>query len=201
VRQTAKRRLVTDATPTTFFGSTKAKRAKPPIKFLTAAQVEALAKAAANHRDRTMIMVAYRHGLRVSELVGLQWHQIDLDAATMRIYRAKHGRDATHPIPGSELRELRRLKREGSGDEFVFVSRLGGPMTPRAFAQMLERTAAAAGLPGPFNPHALRHACGYRLASDGRDMRTVQHYLGHRRLQSTEIYTEAAPTNFRGFFR
>jgi len=199
--QTAKLQLVTDPPPTTLFGSTKTKRPRQPIKFLTEAQVEALAKAAANHRDRTMIMVAYRHGLRVTELVSLQWHQIDLNAATMRIYRAKHGRDATHPIPGSELRELRRLKREGSGSEFVFVSRLGGPMTPRAFAQMLERTASAAGLPKPFNPHALRHACGYRLASDGRDMRTVQHYLGHRRLQSTEIYTEAAPTNFRGFFR
>jgi len=199
--QTAKLRLITDPPPTTLFGSTKTKRARQPIKFLTEAQVEALAKAAANHRDRTMIMVAYRHGLRVTELVSLQWHQVDLNAATMRIFRAKHGRDATHPIPGSELRELRRLKREGSGSEFVFVSRLGGPMTPRAFAQMLERTASAAGLPGPFNPHALRHACGYRLASDGRDMRTVQHYLGHRRIQSTEIYTEAAPTNFRGFFR
>ena len=199
--QTAKLQLVTDPPPTTLFGSTKTKRPRQPIKFLTEAQVEALAKAAANHRDRTMIMIAYRHGLRVTELVSLQWHQVDLNAATMRIYRAKHGRDATHPIPGSELRELRRLKREGSGSEFVFVSRLGGPMTPRAFAQMLERTASAAGLPRPFNPHALRHACGYRLASDGRDMRTVQHYLGHRRLQSTEIYTEAAPTNFRGFFR
>jgi len=199
--QTAKLRLITDPPPTTLFGSTKTKRPRQPIKFLTEAQVEALAKAAANHRDRTMIMVAYRHGLRVTELVSLQWHQVDLNAATMRIYRAKHGRDATHPIPGSELRELRRLKRKGSGSEFVFVSRLGGPMTPRAFAQMLERTASAAGLPRPFNPHALRHACGYRLASDGRDMRTVQHYLGHRRLQSTEIYTEAAPTNFRGFFR
>ena len=199
--QTAKLRLITDPPPTTLFGSTKTKRPRQPIKFLTEARVEALAKAAANHRDRTMIMVAYRHGLRVTELVSLQWHQVDLNAATMRIYRAKHGRDATHPIPGSELRELRRLKRKGSGSEFVFVSRLGGPMTPRAFAQMLERTASAAGLPKPFNPHALRHACGYRLASDGRDMRTVQHYLGHRRLQSTEIYTEAAPTNFRGFFR
>src|SRR5215831_10311423 len=164
--QTAKLRLITDPPPTTLFGSTKTKRARQPIKFLTEAQVEALAKAAANHRDRTMIMVAYRHGLRVTELVSLQWHQIDLNAATMRIYRAKHGRDATHPIPGSELRELRPL-REGSGSAFVFVSRLGGPMTPRAFAQTLERTASAAGLPGPFNPHALRHACGYRLASDG----------------------------------
>ena len=73
-------------------------------------------------------------------------------------------------------------------------------MTARAFAQMLERTATAAGLPKPFNPHALRHACGYFLASSGRSMRDIQHYLGHRDLKSTEIYTEAAPTNFRGFF-
>jgi type 1 fimbriae regulatory protein FimB/type 1 fimbriae regulatory protein FimE len=120
----------------------------------------------------------------------------------LRIYRVKHGRDATHPIPGSELRDLRRLKREQAGQsDFVFVSRLGGPMSERAFAQMLERTATVAGLPKPFNPHALRHACGYKLASDGQDMRQIQHYLGHRDLKSTEIYTEAAPTNFRGFFR
>jgi integrase len=191
MKQSANLRLVEDETPTTLFGSTKAAKR---VKFLTEAQVEALAKAASNHRDRTMIMIAYRHGLRVSELVTLQWSQIDLDAATMRIYRAKHGRDATHPIPGPELRDLRRLKREGVS-EFVFVSRLGGPMTTRAFAQMLDKIA-----PGT-NPHSLRHACGYRLASDGRDMRAVQHYLGHRRVQSTEIYTEAAPTNFRGFFR
>jgi type 1 fimbriae regulatory protein FimE len=146
-----------------------------------------------------MIRLGYTHGLRVSELVSLRWDQIDLDAGTLRIYRAKHGRDATHPIPGAEIRDLRRLKRESTSD-FVFVSRLGGPMTPRAFAQMIAKTGVSAGL-GPVNPHSLRHACGYKLASDGRDMRTVQHYLGHRRMQSTEIYTEAAPTNFRGFFR
>jgi integrase len=200
MRKSANLRLVDTEAPAPLFGSTKVKRRAKHHKFLTEAQVEALAKAASNHRDRTMIMTAYRHGLRVSELVSLKWDQIDLEAATMRIYRAKHGRDATHPIPGSELRELRRLKRGGAG-EYVFVSRLGGPMTARAFAQMLERTAERAGLPGPFNPHSLRHACGYFLASAGRSMRDIQHYLGHRDLKSTEIYTEAAPTNFRGFFR
>jgi type 1 fimbriae regulatory protein FimB/type 1 fimbriae regulatory protein FimE len=169
------------------------------VKFLTEAQVEALAKAASNHRDRTMILTAYRHGLRVSELVSLRWDQVDLDAATLRIYRAKHGRDATHPIPGAELRDLRRLKRDGNS-EFVFVSRLGGPMTTRAFHQLLAKAGNAAGL-GSVNPHGLRHACGYKLASDARGLWDIQHYLGHRRVQSTEIYTEAAPTNFRGFFR
>jgi integrase len=174
MRQRANLRLVTEDTPNPVFGSTARNRPTKHHKFLTDAQVDALAKAAANHRDRTMIMVAFRHGLRVSELVSLKWDQVDLDAAMMRIYRAKHGRDATHPIPGGELRDLRRLKREGAG-EFVFVSRLGGPMTARAFAQMLEKTAERAGVQGPFNPHSLRHACGYKLASEGRDMRTIQH--------------------------
>jgi type 1 fimbriae regulatory protein FimB/type 1 fimbriae regulatory protein FimE len=197
--KSARLRVVTDEAPTTLSGSTIRQRSPKRVKFLTEAQVEALAKAADSHRDRMMIMVAYRHGLRVSELVSLRWDQIDLDAATLRIYRAKHGRDATHPIPGTELRDFRRLKREGNS-EFVFLSRLGGPMTPRAFAQMLVKAGNVAGL-SPVNPHALRHACGYKLASDARHLRDIQHYLGHRRVQSTEIYTEAAPTNFRGFFR
>jgi type 1 fimbriae regulatory protein FimB/type 1 fimbriae regulatory protein FimE len=200
MRQRANLKLVTTEAPAPVFGSTTQKRRTKHHKFLTEAQVEALAKAASNHRDRTMIMITFRHGLRVSELVSLKWEQVDLDAATMFIYRNKHGRDATHPIPGSELRDLRRLKREGAG-EYLFPSRLGSPMSPRAFAQMLEKTAKGAGLPRPFNPHSLRHACGYYLASAGRSMRDIQHYLGHRDLKSTEIYTEAAPTNFRGFFR
>jgi integrase len=197
--------LVTNGLPSTLFGSTSPRAEPAPlsarkrVKFLTEAQIEALTKAASNHRDRTMIRLGFNHGLRVSELVSLRWDQIDLDAGTLRIYRAKHGRDATHPIPGAETRDLRRLKRESASD-FVFVSRLGAPMTTRAFAQMIAKAGITAGL-GPVNPHALRHACGYKLAADGRNMRDVQHYLGHRRMQSTEIYTEAAPTNFRGFFR
>jgi len=173
----------------------------PRVKFLTEAQVEAIAKATDTERDRTMIRVAFVHGLRVSELVSLRWDQFGFDAATMRIYRAKHGRDATHPIPAGELRALKRLKRETTGAEFVFISRLGGPMTPRAFAQLLAKAAMRAGLPEGGNPHALRHACGYKLASEGRDLRVIQHYLGHRDVRSTEIYTEAAPADFRGLFR
>jgi integrase len=134
-------------------------------------------------------------------LVSLRWDQVNFDAAAMRIYRAKHGRDATHPIPAGELGALKRLKRETTGAEFVFISRLGGPMTPRAFAQLLAKAAMRAGLPEGGNPHALRHACGYKLASEGRDLRVIQHYLGHRDVRSTEIYAEAAPADFRGLFR
>jgi integrase len=201
VRRTATLRLVTDGAPPALFGSTPKKPKPVHRKFLTEAEVEALAKSADNHRDRTMILVAFRHGLRANEVVNLRWGQVDLGTALMTIYRSKHGRDSTHPIPGSEIRELRRLKREQPpGTEFVFMSRLGGPMTMRAFGQMVGRVATAAGMAN-VHPHALRHAAGYKLALEGRSMRDIQHYLGHRRIESTEIYTEHAPTNFRGWFK
>jgi type 1 fimbriae regulatory protein FimE len=200
VRKTANLKLVVN-TPKAEFSEVRVKRAAPKrVKFLTERQVEAIVKAADTERDKAMIEAAFIHGLRVSELVSLRWDQIDLADATMRIYRTKHGRDTTHPIPAGELRTLKRLKRQAGG-EFVFVSRLGGPMTTRAFAQMLAKAAARAELPGGGNPHALRHACGYKLASEGRDLRVIQHYLGHRDVKSTEIYTEAAPADFRGLFR
>jgi len=204
MRKAANLKLVSGAPNLRVFGSTTRKRTPKRVKFLTEAQVEAIAKAADTERDRVMIGVAFVHGLRVSELVSLKWDQVNFDAAAMRIYRAKHGRDATHPIPAGELRalkRLKRLKREAAGAEFVFISRLGGPMTPRAFAQLLAKAAMRAGLPERGNPHALRHACGYKLASEGHDLRVIQHYLGHRDVRSTEIYTEAAPADFRGLFR
>jgi type 1 fimbriae regulatory protein FimB/type 1 fimbriae regulatory protein FimE len=202
MRKIAALRLVAGEAPTTLFGSTPHKRApRKHHKFMTEAEIEALAKAAGSHRDRTMILVAFRHGLRANEVVNLRWDQIDLGKALLTIYRSKHGRDATHPMPGGEIRDLRRLHRETErASEFVFVSRLGSPMTMRAFGQMTKRTAAAAGLAN-VHPHALRHACGYKLALEGRSMRDIQHYLGHRRIASTEIYTEHAPTNFRGWFK
>jgi integrase len=205
VSNTAVLRLVSDNTPTTLFGSTPKQQRRPKHnrKFLTEPEVEALAKAATSHRDRTMIMMAFRHGLRANEVVGLKWGQVDLKAALLTVRRSKHGRDATHPIPGAELRDLRRLYREADDvgdDSFVFMSRLRAPMTTRAFGQLLERTAVVAGI-ADAHPHALRHAAGYKLAIQGTAMRTIQHYLGHRRLASTEVYTEHAPANFRGLFK
>ena len=64
------------------------------------------------HRDATMILVAYRHGLRVSELGDLRWDQVDFRTATLHVRRVKQGTPSTHPIVGDELRALRRLQRE-----------------------------------------------------------------------------------------
>ena len=112
---------------------------------LTDAEVERLmATARSNrwgHRDATMILVAYRHGLRVSELVDLRWDQVDFEAAVLHVRRVKRGTPSTHPLTGSELRALRRLRRESDRSPFVFLSERGHPFSAAGFARMLERAA------------------------------------------------------------
>jgi site-specific recombinase XerD len=175
-------------------------------EYLTEAEVERLMKAANGnrwgHRDATMILVAYRHGLRAVELVDLRWDQIEFKTANLHVRRVKQGTPSTHPILGDELRALKRLQREQEPKSaFVFTSERGAPFSPTGFARMIERVGAAAKLGFKAHPHMLRHACGYKLANDGRDTRTLQAYLGHKNIQHTVRYTKLAPTRFKDFWR
>ena len=173
---------------------------------LTGAEVERLMAAAKGnrwgHRDATMVLVAYRHGLRASELTDLRWDQVDFRTATLHVRRVKQGTPSTHPIIGDELRALRRLKREQDPrSPFVFTSERGAPFTTAGFARMIERAGTAAKLAFKAHPHMLRHACGYALANKGHDTRALQAYLGHRNIQHTVRYTELSPTRFKDFWR
>jgi integrase len=150
---------------------------------LTPGEVEVLVEAAkANrhgHRDATMILIAFRHGLRAAEVCDLRWDQIDFDAAALHVRRVKHGTPSIHPLPSDEMRALRRLQRESDSSPFVFVSERGSPFTTAGFARMVERGAAAS-LKLKAHPHMLREACGYALANRGYDTRAIQVWLGHR---------------------
>ena len=173
---------------------------------LTEAEIEKLIKAAGNsrwgHRDATMILVAYRHGLRVSELVDLRWDQIDFAHAQLHVRRVKGGTPTTHPIPGDELRSLRKLQREQDPKSpFVFTSERGSPFSTSGFAKLVERAGEAAKLSFPAHPHMLRHSCGFALANKGHDTRSLQAYLGHKNIQHTVRYTELSPTRFKDFWR
>ena len=122
-----------------------------------------LGQPAQRHRDATMILVAYRHGLRASELVDLRWDQFDFDTANLSVRRAKKGSPSTHPIRGDELRALRKLQREQEPKSpFVFASERGSPFTTAGFARMVERAGMAAELDFKAHPHMLRHACASR---------------------------------------
>jgi type 1 fimbriae regulatory protein FimB/type 1 fimbriae regulatory protein FimE len=173
---------------------------------LTEAEVERLIKATEDnrygHRDATMMLVAFRHGLRAAEPVDLRWEQIDFRTAALHVRRVKEGTPSTHPILGDELRALRRLQREQEPKSpFVFTSERSTPFTTAGFARMIERAGKAAKLAFKAHPHMLRHACGYALANRGHDTRALQAYLGHKNIQHTVRYTELSPTRFKNFWR
>jgi type 1 fimbriae regulatory protein FimB/type 1 fimbriae regulatory protein FimE len=148
---------------------------------------EKIIRHAANDRDKLMILVAYRHGLRVSELIHLRWQQVNIDAGRLTVHRLKAGEDSVHPLSGREIRALRKLRRQqpvGSRDVFVTTER-GGPMTRNGFYKLLEKAAAKAGI-DDVHPHLLRHGTGFKLVNDGVDTLSLAAYLGHANIQNTK---------------
>ena len=152
------------------------------------------------HRDATMILIAYRHALRVSELVALRWTQIDLDLGLIQVNRKKNGISCAHPLFGPEIRALRKLKREVLDSPYVFLTERNGPITASTFRKILARAGENAKLDIPVHPHMLRHSTGYKLANEGVDTRSIQQYLGHRNIQHTTKYTEISPDKFNEFW-
>ena len=176
-----------------------------PREYLTAKEVAKLMEGARGrgrygHRDATMILTTYRHGLRAAELCTLRWDQVDFEHGLVHVRRVKNGTPSVHPLGGSEIRALRRLLREEPQSRYVFNTERHAPMTTAGFRKMLARTGESAEFPFPVHPHMLRHACGYKLANDGQDTRAVQHYLGHKNIQHTVRYTELSPERFKSFW-
>jgi integrase len=172
---------------------------------LTTDEVERLIEAAKTnrygHRDALMVLLAFRHGLRAAEVCDLRWEQVDFKTASLHVRRLKNGTPSTHPLTGRELRALRRHQRQSEKSPFVFVSERGAPLSAPGFSRMVERAAVSANLGIKAHAHMLRHACGYKLANDGHDTRSLQAYLGHRNIQNTTRYTALASDRFKGFWK
>ena len=172
---------------------------------LTPTEIDRL-MAAARHtgrhgqRDATMILIAYRHGLRVSELISLCWSQIDLNQGLFYVIRRKNGLSTHHPLFGAELRALRQMKRDYPETDYVFMTERKSPITADTFRKIIARAGEVAQLGLSIHPHMLRHSTGFKLANDGRDTRSIQHYLGHKNIQNTVRYTEMAANRFKGFW-
>lgn len=160
-------------------------------EYLTEDEVGLLIAAAAKtgrygQRDALMIRIAFRHGLRASELVGLQWSQIDIKKGTILVKRTKNGDDSVQALNREEIHGLRKLDCSAS---YVFNG-LQGPLSVDAFQLLVKRSGQIAKLPFPVHPHMLRHARGYDLANKGADTRVLQQLLGHKNIRHTVTYTK-----------
>jgi type 1 fimbriae regulatory protein FimB len=177
--------------------------------FLTEAEMKRFLDAAryGRHgvRDHAMMIVTYRHGLRVSELIDIRIKDLDLE--TSRLYvRRKKGSLSTHqPIEGDELRAIRAWLRErelrlDARSSYLFLSERG-PLTRQAMNYLVAQTGKRAKLRFHVHPHMLRHSTGYYLANRNYDTRLVQDYLGHRNIAHTVRYTRTAAVRFEGLWR
>lgn len=175
-------------------------------EYLTPDEVDSLMKAASSvgrhgHRDKTMILIGYRHALRVTELISLRWDMVDLKSGLLNVSRLKNGVDSVHPIRGPELRALRKLRKLYPDGPYLFVSERGGPITDSNVRKMIKRAGELMQIGFLVHPHMLRHSAGYKLANDGQDTRAIQHYMGHKSIQHTVRYTELSANRFKNFWK
>ncbi len=175
-------------------------------EFLTEQEINQLRAAARRHgrhghRDDTLILMMFRHGLRVSEAIALRWEQVDLRQGLLHVRRLKQGIPATHPLRGIQLRALRQLQRDYPQTQYVFVSERQTPLTARTVNHIIARAGDLAQLNLTIHPHMLRHSTGFYLANKGQDTRAIQAYLGHANIKNTVIYTQLSPQRFKNFWQ
>lgn len=168
--------------------------------FLGEAEMASLLKAARKSRhgirDHLLILMMYRHGLRVSEAIALRREHVNLKEARIWIPRLKNGLSVEQPIAGDELRTIRRwlaIRRDHL--PWLFISERKQPFTRQAVNYIVASAATRGGLVN-VHPHTLRHSCGFSLANRGHDLRLIQDYLGHRDPKHTAHYTRVAASRF-----
>ena len=178
-------------------------------KHLVSAEVEKLIAATKGSRnearDRCLLLLMFRHGLRVSEACGLQLSQVDIESRVLHVERLKKGLSTTHPLRPDEIRVIKawfieRARLKPEGDSF-FVSERRLPLSRKTAWVTIRAYGEKAKLSLPVHPHMLRHACGFALADQGADTRLLQDYLGHRNIQHTVIYTATNPARFEKLWR
>ena len=192
-------------------------------KHLTLLEVDRLLAATKDNprtglRDRCLILLMFRHGLRVTEACAMRMDQVDLESKILQVQRLKGGLSTTQPLRTEEIRLLKgwmtererwlrqwRKKEGGTGAALdrhaLFLSTRGTALSRKTFWALLRRYGELAGLALPPHPHMLRHACGFALADQGADTRLIQDYLGHRNIQHTVRYTATNPVRFEKLWR
>jgi type 1 fimbriae regulatory protein FimB len=186
-------------------GKARSKGEKPNVQdrlYLRPEEANRLIEAAGKRgrypfRDKVLVRLIYRHGLRLSEATGLRWGDVDLHAGTIHIDRLKGSKDSTHTMDRDELRDLRKLRQQSTG-LYTFETERGGPMSSDAVQYIVREAGKLAKLAVEAHPHMLRHAAGYFLANEGTDTRLIQDFLGHKDIRHTAHYTAISPKRLAG---
>ncbi len=155
-------------------------------------------------RDRAMLELLYATGLRVTELISLQFSQVNLQQGVVRVL-GKGNKERLVPMGDEAVSWLTQYKNEARPDlikgknvcSFLFITRRGSGMTRQAFWYLIKRYALQVGIAQKISPHTLRHAFATHLLNHGADLRVVQLLLGHSDLSTTQIYTHVAKTRLQ----
>ena len=152
-----------------------------------------------SHRNFTLILLCYRHALRLNELRKLRWSMVDLKRRQLRVKRVNNGIDSVHPLDGAELQALRKLKRDYPGSPYLFITDRGDLLSQRTVSRIFAAAGASAGLRFDVSPRMVRHACGYALVDAGHNIAALQQYLGYRNIRHMSRYLTLPERPFKDF--
>lgn len=179
--------------------------------YLTSDEIELMLAAAlttnSGKRDYCLILLAFRHGMRISEVLGLSYRDFDMGAGRINVRRLKNGFSTIHPLEVDERQAINAWSCERSGwkgadkSDLVFLSRRGTALSRQQAYRIVRRAGEKAGIVIETHPHMLRHSCGFELAERGTDTRLIQDYLGHRNIRHTVRYTASNAGRFVGLWQ
>ena len=171
---------------------TNQRRRDRAITFLTQGEVQRLFDAIKTKRDRAIFAVAYRHGLRASEVGMLQLTDLDLKAGRITINRVKGSMSGTYPLKPNTVKLLRSyIKSRKDTSPYLFISNRGLPIDRRTLLLMMKKYSTVAGIPKEKQQfHALKHSIGTHILDAGEDIYFAKDWLGHKNIQNTTIYSK-----------
>ena len=179
-------------------------------KYLTEREINLLLDSANKgqnaERNYCMILMAYRHGFRISELLALTMADIDMQSGVIYVNRLKNGFSVYHPLSDDEYHALSKwlyLKKMTSSDimsEAIFTNSSGTVISRSQAWKIISKCGIESKIGFRVYPHMLRHSCGYKLAECGTDTRLIQDYLGHKNIRHTVLYTKSNFNRFKGLW-
>ncbi|HHR1268029.1 TPA: tyrosine-type DNA invertase [Klebsiella oxytoca] len=179
--------------------------------YLTSVEIDSLLTSTLNGsfgiRNYCLVLLAFRHGMRISEALGLRIQDVDIKARRLDVKRLKNGFSTIHPLEDDEILALANWIEERSSwkgssvSDLIFLSRNGKSLSRQQAYRIVRNSGKKAGIVIDIHPHMLRHSCGYELAERGTDTRLIQDYLGHRNIRHTIRYTASNAGRFVGLWQ